>query len=424
MILNNIISTAFLKNEIKFLFLFLIFSCSAYSQDEFPLGSPYTAFGLGDMQYLSSTRTDAMGIQGISLMGDYVNNLNPASSADLKFTDISLSFKYGFLQLSQSKISDGNVNGINLGIPLSNQRGMTLTIGFNSMIRSSYKIYNQITTPDLTYGQTYAGNGGISRVNLGLTYKVLGGIFLGAEYNYAFGNKTKLSFLDFGNQLYQNTYIRKENNLTGSFFKGGLIFDINKITNSDKAGDFTVGFLYQSKLDLNSDEDAIYASSIGNDTVKTSTSNTQVPQAFGFGITKKFGKKFLISSDVLYQQWSDFIPGNLSKTSYINSARYGIGVEFAPSTKSDKTFWEGLTYRMGAFYDNDYFTVNDQKINRYGLSVGCAIPLGTYNSVDLGISYSIRGKTGDGLIQEKYLKFTAGLNFGELWFVRPKDEDR
>ena len=169
MILNNVISKVFVNSRFIILFLFLLFACNAYSQDEFPLGSPYNAFGLGDLQYLSSTRTDAMGIQGISLMGDYVNNLNPASNADLKFTDISLSFKYGFLQLSKSKISDGNVNGINLGIPLSNQRGMTLTLGFNSMIRSSYKISNQITTPDLTYAQTYAGNGGISRVNVGLT---------------------------------------------------------------------------------------------------------------------------------------------------------------------------------------------------------------------------------------------------------------
>jgi hypothetical protein len=96
------------KNAIcGFLFLFLFFAFNAYSQNEFPLGSPYTAFGLGDLQYISSTRTDAMGIQGISLMGDYVNNLNPASSADMKFTNISLSFKYGFLQLEQSKISDG-----------------------------------------------------------------------------------------------------------------------------------------------------------------------------------------------------------------------------------------------------------------------------------------------------------------------------
>jgi len=410
--------------SIKILFLILFLSINATAQDEFPLGSPYTAFGLGDIQYLSSTRTDAMGIQGISLMGDYVNNLNPASNAELKFTNISLSFKYGFLKLSKSNISDGNINGINLGIPLSNQRGMVLAIGFNSLIRSNYKIYNNIVNNDVTYGATYAGNGGVSRVNFGLTYKVLGGIYLGFEYNYAFGSLTKLSYLDFGNSFYTNTYIRKENNLTGSFVKGGLILDLKKLAKADKLNDFTLGFMYQSKLNLSSGEDAIYTSSIENDTIKSSNSDIQLPQALGFGITKKFGKQFLLSGDVLWQQWSKFVPGNLSKNNYTNSIRYGLGAEISPAIKSDKTFWESLTYRMGVFYDKGYFSVNGQDINRYGFSVGFGIPLGTQNSIDLGVSYSFRGKSENGLILEKYLKLTAGLNFGELWFIRPKDEDR
>ncbi|MFA5403526.1 MAG: hypothetical protein WC358_01185 [Ignavibacteria bacterium] len=408
----------------KIIFIVLLCAGTAQSQEEFPLGSPYTSFGLGDLQYLSSTRTDAMGIQGISLMGDYINNLNPASNADLKFTNISLSFKYGFLKLDNTKISDGNINGINIGVPLSNGRGMTLIMGFNSMIRSNYKISNKFSDDNVSYTQTYAGNGGISRVNFGLTYKILGGVFLGAEYNYAFGNQTKLSLLDFVSQYYTNTYIRKENNLTGSFVKGGIIIDLKKLTKLEKLNDFTIGFLYQSKLNLNSDQDAIYTLSTGNDTVKTSSSDLQIPQAFGVGITKKIGKQVIISGDALWQQWSDFISGNLSKNEYTNSSRYGLGVEIIPVAQMDKTFFESLTYRMGVSYDKSYYLINGQNVNRLGFSLGFGIPLGSYNSIDLGISYSIRGKSENGLIKEDYLKLTAGLNFGELWFIRPRDEDR
>jgi hypothetical protein len=126
----------------------------------------------------------------------------------------------------------------------------------------------------------------------------------------------------------------------------------------------------------------------------------------------------------LYQQWSKFIPGNLAVTNYTNSIRYGLGAEILPAIKSDRTFWEGLTYRMGVFYDNSYYKVNGQDINRYGFGLGFGIPLGTQNSIDLGVSYSFRGKSDNGLLQEKYLKLTAGLNFGELWFIRPRDEDK
>jgi hypothetical protein len=257
-----------------------------------------------------------------------------------------------------------------------------------------------------------------------LTYKILGGIYLGAEYNYAFGSQTKLSYLDFNSQFYTNTYIRKENNLTGSFVKGGLIFDVAKLSKSEKLGDFTIGFLYQSKLNLNSDQDAIYASSLVNDTVKKTSSDIQIPHALGFGITKKIGKQFILSGDVLYQEWSNFIPGNLAQSTYTNSIRYGFGAEILPTMKSDKSFWESITYRMGVFYDNSYYTINGEKVNRLGFGIGFGIPLGTQNSIDLGISYSMRGKTENGLIKEDYLKLTAGLNFGELWFIRPRDEDK
>lgn len=426
MILSKKTIMVFNKNNffVKILFLILFFTINVHSQDEFPLGSPYTAFGLGDMQYLSSTRTDAMGIQGISLMGNSVNNLNPASNAELKFTEISLSLKYGFLKLAKSNISDGNVNGVNIGIPLSTQRGMTLVLGFNSLLRSNYKIYNKFTSNDVTYAQTYAGNGGISRVNFGLTYKVLGGIYLGFEYDYAFGNQTKLAYLDFNNSNYVNTYIRKENNLTGSFVKGGLIFDLKKLTKMEKLNDFTIGFVYQSKMNLSSDQDAIFASSVSNDTVRSSSSEIRLPQAFGFGITKKIGKQVSLSGDILWQQWSKFIPGSLPQNNYTNSIRYGLGAEISPLDKSENSFWESMTYRIGAFYDKSYFLVNNQEVNRIGICAGIGIPLNHFNSIDLGISYSVRGKSGNGLIQENYLKLTAGLNFGELWFLRPKEENR
>lgn len=420
--MNKIYKENYLFRKILF-FLFLLV-VPAFSQDEFPLGSPYTAFGLGDIQYLSSTRTDAMGIQGISLLGNYVNNLNPASNSDIKFTNISLSMNYGFLKLGKSKISNGNVNGINIGIPLSSERGMVLVIGFNSMLRSNYKILNKYSDNNVSYTQTYAGNGGVSRVNFGLTYKILKGINLGAEFNYAFGNQTKLAFLDFNSQYYTNTYTRKENNLTGSFLKSGLIFNIGEFLKSKKIGDFSIGFFYQSKLNLNSDEDVIYASSLVNDTVKKLSLEIQLPQAIGFGITKSIGKQVILSGDVLWQQWEKFIPGNLAVNNYTNSLRYGLGAEILPAIKSDKTFWESLTYRVGLFYDISYYTINGEKVNRFGFGIGFGIPLSSFNSIDLGISYSLRGKSENGFIKEDYLKLTAGLNFGELWFIRPKDEDK
>jgi hypothetical protein len=74
------------------------------------------------------------------------------------------------------------------------------------------------------------------------------------------------------------------------------------------------------------------------------------------------------------------------------------------------------------FYDKSYYKVNNEDVIRYGVSAGIGIPISTYNSFDLGISYFIRGKTENGLVKDEYLKLTAGFNFGELWFVKTREE--
>jgi len=82
-----------------FLISALIFvSCSnVFSQniaDEFPLGSPYSIFGIGDVQYSNGIRTESMNIQGISLYGNNINNINPAANTRLAFTNISVEFSF------------------------------------------------------------------------------------------------------------------------------------------------------------------------------------------------------------------------------------------------------------------------------------------------------------------------------------------
>ena len=86
------------------LFSIFLFPVFIYAQEEFPPGSPYTAFGIGDLQYSSSIRTEAMGIQGISLFGNDVNNLNPAANSRLNYTIVNFGFRYGFLKSSDGKV--------------------------------------------------------------------------------------------------------------------------------------------------------------------------------------------------------------------------------------------------------------------------------------------------------------------------------
>jgi hypothetical protein len=417
-----------LKKIILILVFPLIFVSGVFAQDDFPTGSPYTIFGIGDLNYSTAIRTTSMGIQGISLTGNYINNLNPAALSKIPYTSFSVLFNYNFLKSSNGvtsvSSSNGNAFGINIGIPISQEQGWSLALGFNPYSLINYKIINNSSSLGETVKQTYAGRGGVSRINIGMSYTLLKSINLGADFNYAFGDIKDLKLVEFTSSSgFTPTRILREYDYTGTYFKGGAIIELDKLFKLKKSNDFTIGFLYESPLTLKSKLDGIYTSSISTDTVSIEKGDIDIPARIGFGITKKVGNRYLLSSDLLMQNWSNFLSYGVVQPNYQSAMRIGAGVEIQPIENTDKT-WDKLSYRFGGFYETSYYTVNGESINRIGINAGIGIPISKFNSLDFGISVSTRGKTENGLIKDDMIKLTAGLNFGELWFVRPKDEDR
>ena len=197
----------------RYLIAILFFSItisgnSVYSQNETSGGSAYSIFGIGDLSYYSSTRTYAMGILGTSLSGNYINSFNPASISKLRSTLISTNFNYGFLKssndISENKVSNGNVLGINIGISFYQCRVCVLGLCFNPASLINYKIRIQNSIGGANYNQTYSGSGGLSRINFGMSYNLLRKINIGLEYNYSFGEIKNLNYIDFNNSSYTN----------------------------------------------------------------------------------------------------------------------------------------------------------------------------------------------------------------------------
>ncbi|MGB9696197.1 MAG: hypothetical protein ACP5P3_00060 [Ignavibacteria bacterium] len=406
--------------------LILIHSLVLAQDEEFKRGSPYSVFGVGDLELSTGVRTESMGILGLSLPGAFINSLNATSNSDLPMTKISIGLKYGFLRSSTSTSdfskSDGDVTGINIGIPLWKEKGLTLTAGFNPYSQINYKITNLISLADLTYKQSYSGSGHISKINFGFSVAPINFITIGASFNYNFGSITSLKYLDFSSQYINNTYIRKENNLNGINWNGGMRLNFGALGNNQILQNLTLGLFYQTKLELTSDVETIYATSVGFDTTRNYEITTSVPVAYGVGFSKQFGKQTILAGDILIQNWSSFIPFGQTTAEFSNSYRAGIGIEILPAIKFDKTFFESLTYRFGISWGKEYYTIKGENIKKFGLALGINIPLDQYNSIDLGVSYSIRGKEDVGIVKEQYLKFSAAINFGERWFIKSREE--
>ncbi|MFZ1321578.1 MAG: hypothetical protein WAT71_08495 [Ignavibacteria bacterium] len=407
--------------------LLSLFSKPSLSQVEIAGGSPYSLFGIGDILYFTSQRTYGMGITGVSLLGNYVNNLNPATVTRINATTINLNFNYGFLKSKSStsvnNVSNGDLLGINIGIPFDQSRGWVMTLGFNPYSDVNYNVGLKGTIGGQNYTQNYSGTGGLSRINIGMAYSILNEINVGLEYNYSFGEIKNQNNIDFTNANYVDTKINTQTDFQKSYLKGGFVLELGKILRILSIRSFTMGFVFQSGLNLNASESEIYNNSISNDTISLNEGQIEIPNTYGVGFSNTFNNRFTVSTDLLYQDWSNYRVYGEAVEGFQQSYRAGLGVEFLPS-ETNISFWGRNAYRLGAFYQTSYYKVNDQSINTLGFRAGINIPISRYNSLDFAANYSFRGETENGLVKDEFLNFTAGVNFGELWFIRPSDEDR
>jgi len=198
---------------------------------------------------------------------------------------------------------------------------------------------------------------------------------------------------------------------------------MGRILKSISLTNLSIGFVFQSGFNMTASEDGIFGSSIGADTVNLNSGTVNIPDSYGIGISNIFSQKYLVSGDVLFQDWSKYRIFNQSNPDFQQSIRAGLGFEIIPNP--DKAgFWQILTYRFGGFYEVGNFKIAGQSVNSYGLRAGVNIPISNYNSIDFGLGYSIRGESTNQMIKEEFFNLTAGVNFGELWFLRPKEEDQ
>lgn len=411
----------------SFLFIILTSVTLIAQTDDFEPGSPYTLFGVGELNYNNSLRTLSMGINGIALPGDYINSLNPAANYDLTYTKFSLAGRYSFHKYSDDiqsgQNSDGHVDGLNIGIPISNKDGIALILGFNRLSSVAYEITQFENSFIGNEKRVYSGKGGLSRINIGLTYKLANAFVLGAEYNYGFGNIVDEKRIDFQTQGVTNTTIRKEIDLQQSYLKAGTVIDFSGLSKSRNLKDLRLGFYYQTKINFNTSGDAIYTTSLSVDTVRINEASLEFPASFGVGISNKFGDRYIVSADMLMHNWDGYISDKLSIAKYENSYRLGLGVDIIPPQRSALSFWQRMSYRFGVFYGQEYYSINGENVNFMGAAAGLNIPLTNLNSLDLSLRYMQRGKNTGGLIKDEVLSLSLGFNYGELWFLSRPEED-
>jgi hypothetical protein len=302
-------------------------------------GSLYSIYGLGDLNYSASNRTDAMGILGISLYGDYTNSLNPASWTRIQSTIFTSKFNFDNIRstdgTNKAERTYGNFEGFNLSIPLNRGNGWIFDLGLNNYSLVNYDAQFNSSASGEGYTQTYSGNGGLNRLSLGFSYIIFGQFSFGAQFNYTFGNITKSLVIDFSNPALFDTKNTLSNTITGFYFNTGLIdHGFGKIFKDKKLEKLALGIYFSTPSKFDSEILGRFNRSINNvDSINISDGKAEIPWSLGAGISNEFNGKLIIAADILMQQWDNYKYHDKHPTEIKNNLRVGLGMEFTPSKK-------------------------------------------------------------------------------------------
>lgn len=382
--------------------------------------SPYTRYGLGDINNTNAGQLKAMGGVFTAVRTPYaINSGNPASYTavdSLTFMfDLSAAMQVTYLSTETAKTHkvNGNLDYITLLFPIGHYVAFSAGITPYSSIGYDYTVRDSILQPDNTaysgYGQTFIGAGGINQVYVGLAGEIVKHLSLGANMYYMWGDITHNRTLQFDNSTYYTTSMNSNLHISDLRFRFGLqayhtFKDKHKVT---------LGFAYEFKSKLNGKFSRIEITTA--DTLDTPSGSFDLPAMYSAGLAYEFDNRLLVSADFTLHQWQKAKYFNVSDTLQ-NVQRYALGINYRHNPLS-KRYIDRMQWRIGAYMQNNYIKQDDS--SNFGITFGIGLPLRNSNSmINITAEWNRRGEKY--MLREDNFRFTLNANFAEHWFFKRK----
>jgi hypothetical protein len=229
------------KRMLKSLFVLSFIVVSSFSFSQTLTSSPYSRYGLGDLQSNGSAQNYALGGAGIGWRSDtltpsYINYLNPASYSAMRITVIELGVLSNSTQFitSDQKFSLNNTSFSYIAVGLPIKKWWGLAFGVMPYSNVGYKIHDTQTKDTIgTINYNYEGSGGINKVFLGNGFKLLSNKYsqrtgtdlsIGFNASYVFGSINNIRHVSFDDPNYYGTRIDENTRIHDFTFDYGLQF--------------------------------------------------------------------------------------------------------------------------------------------------------------------------------------------------------
>lgn len=435
-------------DKIFLISVFLVMGVCAMAQNgTYGAYTPYSIFGLGEISKQGTAYNKSMGGVGIASRSNrFINYLNPAAvtardtlsfMADFGLTQKNTLYSQGDIRSAKNTF---NVYDFIMSFPI--WRSSAFMVGITPFSDVGYDFSHKETdqkiiaeTGNITY-DSY-GNGSVYQLFLGAGATFWKRLSVGAEAIYYFGNIDKVTNTNYSNSSYRSINSGNDLTIRGVTGKFGLQYE------QELGGNVSVvvGATYRLGTNMSG-----YSKNY-NFTVQSSVSDTvsyrtdtlkregiRFGDELGVGISVRGGDKWVVEVDYVRSDWtksgidraSGFaVNGNMNFTTTVSQS-FRAGFEIVPNRNDIRYYLKRCAYRAGVYYDQEYYKVNRNNINTYGITLGVTLPVFRwYNGISIGVdfgqrAYNPRRAGNNSVIREQYIAFNLGFNIHDIWFQKPR----
>ena len=425
----------------------------AQSQSTATTSSPYSRYGLGDIDASGLPQTKAMGGIGaaINKINNYntINVLNPASYGAINYTTFDIGIYTNIIGLSQTgQTGTSNANfrlsHVNFAVPVSKRSALSFglmpysEVGYNyKQTKANFGSGSPVDTNAVNY--LYSGDGGLSKAYIGYGFGIGKHLLIGGNVSYIFGNLVQTSSTEAplgspGLYGFLNSKIEQSNSINGLNYDYGVQYSFDW---ANETKHVILGYSASTASSINNTESYIVSQytydGSGNQNVaadsivnkQSAQTKIKLPQVNHFGVSYQYDGHYLIGADFTTGNWSNYSgPGMGADVTFQNSKTYNIGGQITPNALGG--YFARVDYRLGFIYDQTYLNINNTNINRYAVTFGLGLPLApsqtrtTFYKINLSAEVGKRGTVENGLVKENYVNIHLGFTLNDKWFMKYK----
>jgi hypothetical protein len=410
--------------------LFVAFMGTLRAQN---LSSPYSVYGVGDIQDKDPDRSSGMANTATAIMSTpgFLINKNPASliglerslaQVDLAMTIRSSTFKGTGVNNGLGSISskDIMINRVSVSAKINNH--WASSIGFKpfSYVNYSFTAQKTIEGSTSTYSGTYDGNGGLHNIFWNNAFAVGKHLALGVRSNFIFGSINQIETLN-GTTLSTPIVSQITNYYSGFRFEGGAIYG-NKISKNWK---FSVGGKVTSKNDLTNNKTLTVQE--GNSVVEANTdlgtNKFTLPWQYDAGIALVNKNRATFTLDYTRANWNNLNAAGSSTYAMVDRDRYSAGFQWSNQVQRFGMVAEKSYLQAGIFTGQTYLQVKGQQVKETGATIGYGGYLSRGLAFNLAAEAGTRGTITNNLVKENYFQFTISLSYREVLYSKGRKYD-